>query len=116
MSARNAYRFPRTRSIARSLFLQSVVLLTFVGLQSAEAVASDAVTWMNAVNVQVSGNSLTKTSPGATFDAGAISTNVIRNGYGFMEFTATETTTYRIAGLSYGDTDHNYTDVDYGIL
>jgi alpha-tubulin suppressor-like RCC1 family protein len=70
---------------------------------------------MNTVNVSVSGGTLTKTSSGSTWNAGASSANVIRDGYGFMEFTATQTNSYRMAGLSYGDTDQNFTDIDYAI-
>jgi alpha-tubulin suppressor-like RCC1 family protein len=47
----------------------------------------------------VSGETLTKTGS-AGWNAGAISTNTIENGDGFMEFTATETNTQRIAGLA----------------
>jgi hypothetical protein len=58
----------------------------------------------------------TKTGPNSAFDAGASSLNVLQDGYGYVEFTATETTTHRLCGLSNGDSDQNYTDVDYGIL
>ena len=63
----------------------------------------------------MSGSSLTKTG-GTGWNAGAGSTGVIRFGYGYVEFTATETTTYRICGLGNTDSDQNYTDVDFGII
>jgi hypothetical protein len=34
---------------------------------------------------------------------------------GYVEFTATETTTDRMCGLSHGDSDQGYTDIDYAI-
>ena len=77
--------------------------------------AAEDVVWANAVGVSVSGSSLTKTG-GTGWNAGAGSTGVIRFGYGYVEFTATETTTYRICGLGNTDSDQNYTDVDFGII
>ena len=38
------------------------------------------------------------------------------SGDGGVEFTATETTTLRMLGLSNGDTDRNYTDIDFAIV
>jgi hypothetical protein len=78
--------------------------------------ADDPVTWTNVVGASASGNNLTKTAATTAWDAGASSTNVIRDGYGYVEFTATETNTYRMAGLSNGDTNQNYTDIDFGIV
>ena len=44
------------------------------------------------------------------------STKAITAGDGYMEFTSTgQTTESRIAGLSRGDTDQGYQDVDFGI-
>jgi hypothetical protein len=34
---------------------------------------------------------------------------------GFVEFTATETSTTRALGLNNGDTDRHYTDIDFRI-
>src|SRR5262249_55337227 len=75
--------------------------------------ADDPVTWANAVGVSVSGNSLTKTDSSGTWNAGAASLNVIRDGYGFMETTVSEVNKDRMIGLSNGDTDQNYPDIDY---
>jgi len=65
--------------------------------------------------VSVTGNSLTKTNSTSAWDSGAASLNIIRNGYGFVEATATETNTHRMIGLSNGDTDQNFPDIDFAI-
>src|SRR5262249_60523285 len=77
--------------------------------------ATDGVVWKNPSGVSVRGNSLTKKNSTANWDSGAASLNVIRNGYGFVEATATETNTHRMIGLSNGDTDQNYPDIDFAI-
>lgn len=97
----------------KRLFPFLFVLLSLLLPVSALA---EQVVWQNAVNVSISGGSLTKTNSGSTWTSGASSANVIRDGYGFMEFTAPNTSTYRIAGLSYGDTNQDYTDIDYAIM
>lgn len=94
---------------------RSLIVGTLLLGISAAAGAEDVI-WINAVATSVSGNTLTKTGGNSAWDAGASSLNVLQDGYGYVEFTATETTTYRLCGLSNGDSDQNYTDVDYGIL
>ena len=39
----------------------------------------------------------------------------IGSGDGYVEFMASETTTYRMVGLSNGNTDASYADIDFGI-
>jgi len=78
--------------------------------------ADEPVVWTNAVGVSVSGNSLTKTGTNVTWDAGAASRNVVRDGYGYVEFVATETNKYRMCGLSNGDSGASYTDIDFAIF
>ena len=73
------------------------------------------VVWTSTAGVTVNGNSLTKTAAVAWGNAGAISTKQIVSGEGYVEFTASETTKSRIAGLSKGNTDSTRTDVDFGI-
>src|SRR6185295_8535638 len=59
-----------------------------------------------------SGNSLTKTTADG-WTSGAASTQSIAAGDGYVEFTATESTTYRMAGLSHGDSDQSFQDIDF---
>jgi hypothetical protein len=76
---------------------------------------NEAVVWTAASGVAVSGNSLTKTAATAWGNAGAVSTKAIASGNGYVEFTANETTTYRMLGLSNGDSSQNYDDIDFGL-
>ncbi|HEY5839427.1 MAG TPA: MBG domain-containing protein [Pyrinomonadaceae bacterium] len=73
------------------------------------------VTWTNTVGVTANGNSLTKTASEGWGNAGAASTQTIASGDGYVEFTATETNTYRMIGLSNGDSNQNYPDIDFAI-
>jgi hypothetical protein len=66
----------------------------------ATAAAADPVTWTNAQGVSVSGTTLTKISGGTGYNGGASSVEVIADGFGFAEATASETTTGRAFGLS----------------
>ncbi len=77
--------------------------------------APQNVVWTNAVGVSVSGNSLTKTASQAWGNGGASSTQSIASGDGYMEFTAAENNTHRICGLSNGDSNQDWTDIDFGI-
>ncbi len=82
----------------------------------------EPVSWTSLVGVATSGadsNTLTRTaaSTGA-FDAGAASTQLITHGDGYVEFTASETNTGRMCGLSTGgppDTDPSSDDMGFGI-
>jgi RHS repeat-associated protein len=68
--------------------------------------------WTNAVGVSMSGNSLTKTDSDG-WNAGAVSTQTISSGDGYVELTASETTTARMIGLGNGDSNQSYTDIEY---
>jgi hypothetical protein len=69
--------------------------------------------WTRGLGVRISGNSLTKTSS-TGWNAGASSTEAIRSGDGYAEFTATETFTDRMFGLS-NVTHHAFGEIDYAI-
>lgn len=88
----------------------------------------EAVDWTDVVGVGVSGafnNTLTRTAATTnppTFDAGAASTQLITRGSdGYVEFTATETTTARAGGLTSGvvpgtpDSDPSLNDISFAI-
>jgi hypothetical protein len=63
----------------------------------------------------VDGNSLTKTAATGWGNAGAISTQQIASGNGHVEFTASETNTHRMLGLSNGDSSASYNDIDFAL-
>ena len=76
-----------------------------------------AAVWQNVDDVTVSGNSLTKNA-GTTdqWNAGASTVQAIVAGDGYMQFTTAETNTAKMAGLSVGDTNSNFTEIDYAIF
>src|SRR5439155_13779019 len=77
---------------------------------------AEAVLWTQLVNVTAVGNSLRKTAGcEGCEDAGAVSSQTITSGDGFVEFTASETTTIRAAGLSHANTDTTSADIDFAI-
>jgi alpha-tubulin suppressor-like RCC1 family protein len=72
----------------------------------------EPVFWTNVVGASVVGNTLTKTSTNTIYDAGGASANLIRDGFGYVEFTKSEPGRI-VAGLSNGDSSLQYEDVDY---
>ena len=73
------------------------------------------VVWENGVDVTTSGNNLTRGSDTAGWTAGAISNTEIASGNGYVQFTATETNTYRMCGLSHDNSSENYADIDFAV-
>jgi hypothetical protein len=65
--------------------------------------------------VTITGSSLTKTAGTAWGNAGAISTQQIASGDGYVQFTASETTTYRMLGFSNGNSNASYQDIDFAV-
>jgi RHS repeat-associated protein len=72
------------------------------------------VIWTSAVGVSVSGNNLTKTSS-VGWNAGAVSTQSINSGDGYVEFTANANSANTIFGLSHGDTNQSYEEIDFAL-
>ncbi|MGH9931365.1 MAG: RHS repeat-associated core domain-containing protein, partial [Pyrinomonadaceae bacterium] len=78
---------------------------------------SQNVSWTNVSStIQVTGNSVQKTSGTNAWDAGAVSTQTFASGDGYVEFTPGETQTWRMCGLGNGDTTTYYTDIEYAIF
>ena len=73
------------------------------------------VAWTSLVGVTATGNSLTKTAATSWGNAGAVSTQQIASGAGYVEFTASETTTSRMLGLSNGNSTASYQDIDFAV-
>src|SRR3989344_6646430 len=105
----------------RNLALLSILVVIFISIsflpeptsaQSCINMPTINVTWQNAVEVSVTGNTIVKTTPNG-WTAGASSVQNIRSGYnGYAEFRLDINA---IAGLSRGDTGVDL-DVDYGIF
>lgn len=75
--------------------------------------SAENVNWTNATNVNVSGNSLSKNGGTTDWDAGAVSTQSLGSGDGYLEFTVGDATTDRMIGLSVSGTVPSYTALNY---
>lgn len=73
------------------------------------------VTWTSvAPTIQVSGNSLQKVSGTSSwYDAGAVSTQAIPSGDGYVEFTPGNTVTWRMIGLGNGNSSDYFGDIEF---
>ena len=71
--------------------------------------------WTNVVGVTATTGNLTRGSQAAGWTAGAVSVRQAAAGDTGVEFTASETTTYRLLGLSNGDPGQSYTEIDFAI-
>ena len=72
--------------------------------------------WTSIVNSTLTGTSLKKTGGcGGCDDAGAVSQQTIASGDGYVEFTASETTTQRFIGLSNGNPGTSATEIAFSI-
>lgn len=72
------------------------------------------VVWTNGVNVLVSGNSLQENCGGCG-NSGALSSQKIKSGNGYVQFTASETTTQRSVGLGAANTVTSRDNIAYAI-
>ena len=72
--------------------------------------------WRNELGVSVWGYSLLDTAATGWGNSGASSTVELASGDGWVEYTATDTTTWRMLGLSKGDADRNYTEIDFALF
>jgi uncharacterized repeat protein (TIGR01451 family) len=78
------------------------------------ALRTEAVAWQRAAGVSPAASTLTKTAVTAWGNAGASSTRGVPAGSaGYAEFTVPASPGYAMFGLSNGDTDLGYADVDY---
>ena len=107
-----------TTRISEAILTRSSLLLVgtvlgscFVSWSGAEAQTEDVV-WTAGAGVSIAGSDLTKTATTGWGNAGAASLQSVESN-GFVEFSGTET---MMIGLSYGDTNQNYADIDFGIL
>ncbi|WP_353088553.1 Ig-like domain-containing protein [Flavobacterium sp.] len=79
-------------------------------------VVSEDVVWNTASlqNVSATGNSLLKTQSNVNWNGGAASYNTVGNN-GYIEFTASETNTYRMCGLSSSNVNSSYNTIQFAI-
>ncbi len=90
-------------------------LAAIVAMLTAAADAADqGVVWTDTVNVSVVGDVLQKVAGcDGCDDGGAASEQSVASGDGYVEFTVGETNTLWAAGLSFGDSDTTYADIDF---
>lgn len=76
----------------------------------------ESVVWTNLYSVTASGNNLYKSNPASySWDAGAVSTRSMTSSDGYVEITPDNAGTYRMFGLSHGDSNPVFTDIDFAI-
>jgi len=75
----------------------------------------EPVVWTVLVGVVADGSTLIKTASSAWNNGGAVSTQQFASGDCYVEITASEMTTARMFGLSNGNTDQNFPDIDFGL-
>ena len=73
------------------------------------------VVWTSLVGVDAPSNSVTKTASTGWGNAGAVSQQQLPSGDGYVEITASETNTHRMFGLSNGNTNASYQDIDFAL-
>ena len=104
------------RDAAGNTTTSAPVSVTVSNTTGGGTVSTQNAAWINLVNVTATGNSLKKTSGcDGCDDAGATSQQQIASGDGYAEFTATETTGLRVAGLTHAFTVTNSGAIDFGI-
>src|SRR5439155_1119363 len=92
----------------------STVQPTTTPVATSTPTGCQAVTWTNLVNVTATGNTIQKTGGvGSTWDSGAVSSQAILSGDGYVQASVDVTSTYRMFGLSNGDTGVQFADIDY---
>ena len=79
------------------------------------AAESQNVDWTAHVNTASSGNTLSKTTGTAAWDAGAISTSGLASPDGYLEVSASLAPNVAMVGLSHGNTNAGYSDIDYAL-
>lgn len=100
------------RNVVGSMVGRVVASVIVCGV--ATSAHAQAVTWTNLVNTSVAGTVLQKTGGcDGCGDAGATSQQELTTGDGYVEFTAGEAGTFWMAGLSHGNDDTSYGDIDF---
>jgi hypothetical protein len=90
---------------------------TFTTPEVIKVLAVTPVSWMSAVNVTVNGGSMTKTSGcNGCQDAGAVSSQTIESGDGYVEFTVDEVASERAFGLNLVNTGTTINEIAFALL
>jgi hypothetical protein len=76
--------------------------------------AGESVAWERLVSTQAQGSTLRRPG-GSGWNAGAVSNRVIVSGDGYAEYTVAAPSDYVMFGLSQGDSDAGYADIDFAL-
>jgi hypothetical protein len=113
--ARKKIAYPLLTDVSLST-MQSRVLEARMGGVPVTAPAVAAVTWTQMANVAPTGTGLAKVAGcDGCPDAGAVSTEVISSGSGYVEFKAADTFGQRLIGLSSGNSGTSEADIDFAL-
>jgi hypothetical protein len=94
--------------------LTLIVSAIFLHVAATPSGAQTSITWTNLVNVTVSGTVAQKSAGcDGCQDAGATSQEQL-SADGYIQFTVGELNTMWMAGLSHGNDDTTYADIDFG--
>ena len=100
--------------VRKQLWLTLSLSFFFVQLIPTASRAQTAITWTNLVNAVVTESGIQKTAGcDGCQDAGASSQNQLTTD-GYVEFKVGELNTLWMAGLSHGDDNTTYADIDFG--
>lgn len=100
--------------VSSALFPQCEVVINPIASNSGCFIASSDVVWKDLVNVNVSGNDISRTSGNGWGTSGAASLNEVSNNM-FMKTVANGTNKYRMIGLSNNNLNANYTSIEYAL-
>jgi hypothetical protein len=85
------------------------------GFPARRADAQEHVEWTNESNTRARGSALAKIGGcDGCDDAAAMSRQMIRSGDGYVEFTVDDPGVFWVAGLSSGDAEPRFRNIDYG--
>ncbi len=99
----------------KTILFASLIAIMIIPLASSDVFATTSPTWQNIVGLSIDNNDLTKTASDDWGNSGASSVQFLPSGDGYVTSLVAELDTAKIFGLSNGDTDQDYTDIDFGI-
>lgn len=101
------------RGTALGILTVGAMVIGSLGVAKA---ADQRVDWTNQVNVAARGNVLEKVAGcQGCDDAGAVSSQMITSGNGYIEFTVGEGNSFVVAGLSHADGNTHFDRIDYAV-
>jgi hypothetical protein len=107
--------YPLVADVSMSTRGARIASAALVGTGSAVPGAAPVV-WTSLFNVETAAGGLRKVAGcDGCQDAGAVSSQVITSGSGYVEFTIAETAGQKVVGLSAGNSGTSEADVDFGI-